>query len=227
MPILATIVLDSGAFIQDIDKDPSELDVGYFQSGKDHDGNDVPDIRAYANAEEAPVRHNKLGKGTINVIRTKGGAPVKISNSLKRNLLRKTDLYGKSSTPDYNMKAMECIIHFTSGDFRCSKVKNRRFIELVVAGYTPTGRDKYVRPIAHDVLVHFLLADDEELRLERENGTVLFSTKDLKAGTAHVEIELLTNNDTARQFFCEAIDLSHQTLCWLPNQGDPTSTGNP
>ena len=88
MPILVTIVLDSGSFLQNIDDDPSELDVGYFQSGKDHNGNDVPDIRAYADAEEAPVRINKLGQGKINVIRARGVAPIPgitISDSLKRN----------------------------------------------------------------------------------------------------------------------------------------------
>jgi hypothetical protein len=229
MPILVTIVLDSGAFLQNIDEDPSELDVGYFQSGKDHAGNDVPDIRAYADAEEAPVRHNKLGQGRINVIRTKGGAPVagiKISDSLKRNLLRKVELYGEPS-PDYDKRAIECVIHFTSGNFRCSKVKNRRFVEVLVKGYSKTGNEKHIRPIAHDVLVHFLLADDEELRLERQNGPVLFSTRNLKTGTKHVEIELLTNNATAEQFFCDALDLTGRTHCWLPNQGDPTSTGTP
>ena len=119
------------------------------------------------------------------------------------------------------------MIHFTSGDFRCSKVKDRRFVEVLVNGYSKTGNEKHIRPIAHDVLVHFLLADDEELRLERENGPVLFSTADIKPGTKHAEIELLTNNATAEQFFCDALDLTGRTHCWLPNQGDPTSSGTP
>lgn len=229
MPMHVTIVLDSGAFLQNIDENPSELDVGYFQCGKDHAGNEVPDIHAYVDAEEVPVRHNKLGAGKINVIRTKGGVPVKgiqISRSLKKNLLRKKNLY-EEPVPDYDQKRMECKIHFASGNFRCSKVKDRRFIEVLVGGYNPTGKEKHFSSIAHDVLVHFDLADDEELRLERENGPVLFSTGDVKAGTKHVEIELVANNSTAVKFFCDALDLTGRTHCWLPNQGDPTSTGTP
>jgi len=229
MPILVTIVLDSGAFLQNIDETLEELDVGYFQSGKNPAGQEMPDIRAYADGEEAPVKHNKLGQGVINVIQTKGGVPVagiKILDSLKRNLLRKEQLYD-GRPPDYNENAFECKIHFTSGNFRCSKVKDRRFIEVVVNGYAKTGKDKHLRPIAHDVLVHYQLEDGDELRLEREKGPVLFSTTDLKPGTKHVEIELLTNNATATQFFCDALDLTGRTHCWLPNQGDPTSSGAP
>lgn len=228
--IHATIVLDSGAFLQNIDDDPSELDVGYFQCGKDCHGQDVPDIHAYANGEEIPVTHDKLGYGRVNVIHAKGKAPVtgiKISDSLKRNLLRKEDLYGKGTAPAYDERTMECVIHFTSGHFRCSKVKDRRFVEVLIADGTKTGKDQHARPIAHDVLVHFQLADEEELRLERENGTVMFSTGTLPAGTSHVEIELVTNNVTAVQFFRDALDLAGRTHCWLPNQGDPTSTGTP
>ena len=229
MPILVTIVLDSGAFLQNIDEDPSQLDIGYFQSGKDHHGNDVPDIRVYVNAEEAAIGQKKLGQGKINVIRTKAGAPVAgitISDSLKEHLLRKKDLYDPP-VPDYDEKALECVLHFTSGNFRCSKVKNRRFVEVLVSGYHPTGRDKHIKPIAHDVLVHFLLDDDEELRIEREKGPVLFSTGELEGEIRHVEIELLTNNATATQFFCDALNLTGRTHCWLPNQGDPTSSGTP
>ena len=230
MPRHVTIVLDSGAFLQDIDKDPTELDVGYFQCGKEHNGKDVPDIHAYANGVKIPVRHDKLGQGTVNVIHTKGNVPktgIKIEDSLKKNLLRKEDLYGKGTAPDYNQQKMECMIHFSSGHFRCSKVKDRRFVEVSLAAGKPTGNDKHLRPIAHDVLVHFKVADDEELRLERENGPVLFSTEDVPAGTEHVEIELVSNNTTAVQFFRDALDLTGRTHCWLPNQGDPTSTGTP
>jgi hypothetical protein len=229
MPTLVTIVLDSGAFQQNIDDDPTELDVGYFQSGKDNAGNDVPDIHVYADGEEVPVRHEKLGRGRVNVVRTNAQAPVpgiRISNSLKRNLLRKEDLYGKPA-PAYDKGSIECVIHFTTGHFRCSKVKNRRFVEVLISGYHPTGSEKHIRPIAHDVLVHFLLADEDSLSLEREGGPVLFSTADLPPGVDHIEIELVTNNATAKQFFCEALDLKGRTHCWLPNQGDPTSTGSP
>ncbi len=229
MPILATIVLDSGAFLQNISKDPIELDVGYFQSDKDHDGNDVPDIRVYANAEELPVNHPKLGKGRISVIRTKAGASINglmITDSLKQNLLRKVDLYGDPSPP-WDLNGLECVIHFTSGTFRCSKVKDRRFEEVTIGSWQPTGGEQFTRPIAHDVLVHFDLEDDEELRIENEQGPVLFSTKDLAPGTRHVEIELLTNNATAKSFFCSALDLRGRKHCWLPNQGDPNTTGSP
>ena len=226
----AMIVLDSGSFLQDIDKDPSELDVGYFQCGKEYSGKDVPDIHAYANGEKIAVKHDKLGRGKVNVVHTKGKDPVtgiKISDSLKQNLLRKEDLYGKGTAPEYDQRTMECTIHFASGHFRCSKVKDRRFVEVPIAGGKATGKDKHLRPIAHDVLVHFYLADDEELRLERENGPVLFSTGDAPAGTDHIEIEIVSNNATAVQFFRDALDLTGRTHCWLPNQGDPTSTGTP
>ena len=230
MPRHVTIVLDSGSFLQDIDKDPAELDVGYFQCGKEKSGKDVPDIHAYANGEKIAVQHDKLGQGTVNVIYAKGNDPItgiSISDSLKRNLLRKEDLYGKGTAPGYNQRQIECTLHFASGRFRCSKVKDRRFVEVTIADGKPTGKDKHLRPIAHDVLVHFYLADDEQLRLERENGPVLFSTEDAPAGTEHIEIELVANNATAVQFFRDALDLTGRTHCWLPNQGDPTSTGSP
>ena len=230
MPTLITIVLDSGAFLQNIDENPSELDVGYFQSGKEPNGNEVPDIRVYANGEEVPVHQQKLGQGRINVVRTNGSDPVpglKISDSLKQNLLRKKDLYGENP-PDYKKDGIECILHFDTGHFRCSKVKNRRFVEVLINGYGATGGEKHIRPIAHDVLVHFQLADDDQLKIERERGPILFSTEDLKPPRpTHIEIELVTNNATAEQFFCEALDLTGRKHCWLPNQGDPTSTGSP
>lgn len=229
MPMHVTIVLDSGAFLQNIDEDPSELDVGYFQCDSDHGGNPVPDIRAYAGAEATSVREEKLGKGRINVVRTSTSPAVtgiRFSHSLKQNLLRKRDLYS-DPVPDYNRGNFDCTIHFTSGNFRCSKVKDRRFKEVSLNSGEVTGNEQFVRPIAHDVVVHFHLADGEELRLERSDGTVLFSTTDVVAGSKHVEIELLANNSTAVKFFRDALDLTGRASCWLPNQGDPTTTGSP
>lgn len=228
MPIHVTIVLDSGAFLQNIDEDPSELDVGYFQCGKDNNRNDVADIRAYADAEEVPVRYEKLGKGQINVIRTGGTDPVpplKISDSLKTNLLRKETLYGKPAPP-YDPKSIECTIHFTSGDFCCSMVKDRRFVEVPAGGGPPTGKDRH-ELIAHNAVAHYDLADNEELRLERDNGTVLFSTNDVKRVPKHLEIEIVANNSTAARFFRDALDLKGRKHGWLPNQGDPPPTGVP
>ena len=230
MTTLVTIVLDSGAFLQNIDDDPSELDIGYFESRKQPNGNDVPDIHVYADAEEVQVQPSKLGKGRINVVRTNGSNPVpglKISDSLKQNLLRKRDLYGQNP-PAYNKNGLECILHFDTGHFRCSKVKNRRFVEVMINGYGATGVEQHIRPIAHDVIVHYNLADDDELKIEREGGPVLFTTEGLKRPRpAHIEIELVCNNATAELFFCDALDLTGRTKCWLPNQGDPTSTGSP
>lgn len=224
----ATITLDSGAFLQNIDENPVELDVGYFQCGKDNSGNDVPDIRAYADGESTAVRHEKLGNGSISVTRTKSGAPVtgvRISASLKQHLLRKKELYGDPG-PNYDPNNIECTIHFASGDFCSSMVKDRRFVEVPVSGGTQLS-DKYARPIAHNVVVHYNLEADEELRFERENGTILFSTGDVSPGTKHVQIELVANNSTAVQFFRDALDLQGRTSCWLPNQGDPPPTGGP
>ena len=224
----ATITLDSGAFLQDIDQNPVAIDVGYFQCGKDNSGKDVPDIRAYADGESTAVRHEKLGNGRISVTRTKSGAPVtgvKISDSLKQHLLRKKDLYGDPA-PNFDPNKIECTIHFTSGDFCCSMVKDRRFIEVPVSGGNLLS-ESYSRPIAHNVVVHYNLEADEELRVERDKGTVLFSTRDVSSGTKHVQIELVANNATAVQFFREALDLKGRTSCWLPNQGDPPPTGGP
>ena len=224
----ATITLDSGAFLQDIDENPVALDVGYFQCGKDNSGNDVPDIRAYADGKSTAVRNEKLGTGSINVTRRKSGATVtgvKISRSLKQHLLRKKHLYG-NPVPDYDLNKIECTLHFTSGDFCCSMVKDRRFIEVSLDGGNQLS-DSHTWPIAHNVVVHYNLEADEELRVERDSGTVLFSTRDVGAGTKHVQIELVANNATAVQFFRDVLDLQGRTSCWLPNQGDPPPTGGP
>jgi len=229
MPIFVTLVLDSGAFLENIDDDPDELNVGYFESDKDNNGNEVSDIRVYGNGELLPSRHHKLGKGTINITLINNKAAVKgvtIADSLKKNLLRKTELFG-NNPPEYDRNGFDCVLHFTAGHFRCSKVKDRRFVEATVGTWQKTGPDKHTRPIAHDVLVHYELQDGEKLEIERINGPVLFTTEDLPAGTRHVEIEILTNNSTATKFFCTAFDLQGRKTCWLPNQGDPTSTGNP
>lgn len=225
MPILATIVLDSGAFLQNINDDPEALDVGYFQCAKDHFGNDVPDIRIYVDGELMLGSQKKLGKGTINVVQKKGGK-IKISPSLKKNLLRIEDLYRPEPPPPYDHKSIECKLHFTSGTFRCSKLKDRRFIKVPIGGGQPT-EEQFKKPIAHDVIVHFNLDDGDELSLGPEHGKPMFTTASLDPGTTHVEIELVCNNPTAHQFFCDALDLSGKTHYWVPNQGDPTSTGTP
>ncbi|HXG91930.1 MAG TPA: hypothetical protein VNN73_06110 [Blastocatellia bacterium] len=227
MPILATIVLDSGAFLQDIDSNPAALDIGYFQCAKDHSGNVVPDIHVYVDGNEATIPHSKLGKGTINVLHTKGSTTLtnlKFASSLTKHLLRKKDLYN-SPVPNFDDAKLECKLHFNSGAFRCSMVKDRRFKEVPLMGGSPG--EKHTKQIAHNTVVEYEVADDGDLRLEA-NGKTLFSTaRDVTKSAKRVDIEIVSNNLTAEKFFREALDLTGQSSYWLPNQGDPPPMGAP
>jgi hypothetical protein len=233
MPILATMVLAGGAFLQNIDDDPKELEVGYYECGLDVGGKAVPDLRVYADGDMVQHTHNKMGTNAtaIDVKLFKGTelqTDMTFSQSLKKYLLRKSHLYGKESAPPFDRSKFDYILHFGSGKFCCSNVVPRRFAEANISSHLYTG--KTVIPdtcIAHDVVVHFEMDDYSELRLERrDDGQLIFSSNQLSPVPRHFELQLIADDSTARKFFCDCLTLPGPN-CWLPNQGHPPSQGEP
>ena len=231
MATLASILLDSGAFLQNVDEPNEFLEVGYFQSGLDALGGLAPDIRVYKNGYYYKNKHLKLGgyQSTIDVQWLRNGVPItgiSVADCFKENLLRKSDLYS-SASPDYIRDNFDCIIKFSSGHFCCSNVMPRTFAETDVRTGLYTGKRKKVRKlIAHDAIVHFELVADDELKLTRSDGVELFSSNDLGTDVSHFEVQLIADNSTAERFFRDAMDHKGPT-CWLPNQGHPPVQGGP
>jgi hypothetical protein len=225
MPIQATIVLDSGIFIDEVLGGKTDfLDVGYFQSHARG-----PDIIIYVDGKVISPdgdKKLKLGKGTISIFQTKRNKKTKkneivsnlvVMDSLAENILRREELYG--DPVPVNQKKLDCMLHFLSGRFRCSMVQKRKFKEVI------SGEAKlFKRPIAHNVQVDFELGPGDVLRLE--NGRkALWSSKNLK-GVKRLDIEIVADNLTATKFYDRAL-MHPKEKCWLPNQGDPPPMGGP
>jgi hypothetical protein len=81
-----------------------------------------------------------------------------------------------------------------------------------------------LKQVAHNVAVHYELASGEVLKLRRDDGTILFTTAGLVAGTKRLDVEIVADNSTAEKFYREALTFSEPN-CWLPNQGDPPPIG--
>ncbi|HSE37447.1 MAG TPA: hypothetical protein VLG74_09110 [Blastocatellia bacterium] len=221
-----TVILDSGGFLIDDDASTGPLDVGYFQSAGTHDIEVSEDGRP---AQGLPRK--RLGKGNkrIDVQHVAAaGAGIKTGvdqkRSFKKDLLKKNELY-PNDTPDFNPKAYDCILRFHSGDFESTDVRNRLFKEHRLSDDGPTGNSHPTRAIANDVLVHFDLADGEELRLRRASGRDLWSSSSVSSGTKKVEVKLLADASLDTKYFRKA--LKHKGPNYhRPNPDPPPMNGN-
>jgi hypothetical protein len=224
-PMHATITLDSGAFLEEVQKGRSykELRVGYFGNGPL-----VPDLHILADGDLVKPRDPKLGYGTVEVVVTgdAGARGVEVTDTFVDTLLRKVDLY-PVNTPEYDPDQFECTLIFTAGRFCCSMVKTRLFKEHSVATGMATGSTfPLMKLISHNASVHFDLGPKDVLELRRNGSEVLFSTADLPTGTQRLDLEVMAHNNTAIRFFRDALVLKGPT-CLLPNQGDPPPNGSP
>ncbi len=224
MPVQGTIMLDSGAILQEISPGYfPELVIGYFQSD---DG--VSDLQVFANGEPTEQKPVKLA-GKIE-IRHNGasGRGAEVTRGFADTLLKLEDLYGPKR-PTFKEDEFDSKLSFKSGRFCASLVKQRAFkphgvndpVRLVGTPKTPP------KLISHNIAVHYDLEDEDTLELVNSNGDVLFTTRDLPEGTKRFEIELIADNTTAVRFYHKAIDLTDCETCWLPNQGDPPPMGPP
>jgi hypothetical protein len=216
--IRATVTLDSGSFFE---RDSSHWDVGYFQSR-----DSIPDIRVYVDGEEVDVGHIKLGAGNQRIdfyhMKAGGKAPggISVSKDLDKNLLTREKLYGRPIP--LRQSAFDVIIRFHSGHFRSSMVKDRVFKECAYG--CPSGGQRLIEGVAHNVIIHYVLEEGDYLKLVRDDR-VLWSSQDLKVKDS-LDVEIVADDSTTGKFFYLSLDLS-QDKYWLPNQGNPPPAGAP
>lgn len=223
MPIQATVILDSGCFLPGDDKNVS-TEIGYFQSSKSAwdirviaDGKEVPfeDLKSLGQNCEMEIRHVKADGS----IYDKGA---EASATFHRELLHMKELYDENMAVD--KQKFDCILRFDSGFF-CGALLKPRYFKLHrqqaenTFSYSADDKPKLIdRPIAHNVHVHFKLADGEAIELAR-GGKVFWSSTRVDA-KERLEIEIIADNTTAEKFYRVALKDSRDNY-WLPNQGDP------
>lgn len=223
-PVEVTLTLDSGAFLTSIDsKHVISCEVGYFESDPA-----TPDIRVYADGEEVnPSRLLKLGMGKsrIDVLHTRSDGFIneglKLTKTFRKHLLRKGDLY--EEIPEWNRSAYDCILNFNSGRFAASVVKPGLFRQHLVEGGDPTGKAQPIRPIARDVVVSFELDQGEVLRLTRDDGTDLWSSAEIEAGTKRIEIQITADETTAEKFYGKGLKHNGKHY-WLMSDPPPMNS---
>lgn len=247
MAIHATLVLDSGAFFQDlqIGQQYDKLEVGFFGSCQD-----TAEIQVVVDGNPIANNETKLGKGRIEVVFKKAAVPepgkeprIEVTDAFVNNLLRIKDLY-PVDTPVLDEDKFDCTFIFTSGRFCCSMVKARTFAECTIDTGAKTGQKLWSldpadavnlkadpktpknKPISHNVAVHFELEKGDSLELKRSDNTILFTTANLPPDAKRVEVEIVADNTTATKFFQDALKLKGKNA-WLPNQGDPPTVGPP
>ena len=225
MPILATVILDSGCFLPVPDSNGAYTKIGYFGSSKSisdicvkADGVDVsyPEPMNLGKKCEIEVRHVKAD-GTV----MKSG--VLGAKDFQEKLLHLSDLYDEDDIPAVDPAKFDCVIRFDSGHFSPALVKPRYFKKLSKQATgkfeaSPDERKPVSKPIAHNVHVHFKLSNGEALELAR-GGEVFWSSKNVSA-KERLEIEIVADNTTAEKFYRVALKGKRDSY-WLPNQGDP------
>jgi hypothetical protein len=221
MPMQATIILDSGGFLIQESAGQTYLDVGYFETSGPSDievSEDGPQVHP-------PPPDVKLGKGNriIDVEHLAADGRVKTgvnqSPSFGRDILLKRDLYGVV-VPKFNVGGYDCILRFHSGTFESSDVRSRLFKEHRVSDDIPTGNSGTTREVANDILVHYHLSDGETLRLRRQDGTNVWSSASVAAGTTGVEVKILADASTDSGYYKTALRLRGPHY-HLPNPDPP------
>jgi hypothetical protein len=223
----ATVVLDSGAFLSAL-PESGIWDIGYFASKMS-----TPSIRIYSDGKEISTAQNldvPTGGATLEVQLTEGEIlkkGISVDNNISLYGLTweqlYDDLYAEKKQIDVDRTKFDCVIRFHSGYFRASMVKARRF-KLQPAPPPANPGDKWTPPVAHNVVVHYTIADTEELKLVT-GGRPMWSSGDHPNSAANIEIEIVADHSTATQFYCDC--LTYKGPFWLPNQGDPTPVWPP
>ncbi|MGA9768730.1 MAG: hypothetical protein WBV94_06810 [Blastocatellia bacterium] len=225
MPILATVILDSGCFLPVPDSNGDYAKIGYFQSSKN-----VSDI--CVRADGADVNYSQpmnLGrKCEVEIRHVKANGTIKKDGvygvkGFHDKLLHLSDLYDEKDIPEFDSAKFDCIIRFDSGLFAPALVKPRYFKKLnkQATGEFAVSSDErkaVSRPIAHNIHIHFKLKHGEALELAR-GGEVFWSSKNI-AMKDRLDIEIVADNTTAEKFYRFALKGKRDSY-WLPNQGDP------
>ena len=230
MPIHVTVTFDSGCFLPKTDSfceigyfecEPTVSDIRLFIDGEEPDGLPEPFKLCVARQKcRIEIRHKDKNDQT----KTDG---VETSRTFHEQLLHFEHLYGLGNHQPIEPKNFDCIIRFDSGHLRASMVKKRDFKEHRKQQdgsfkHDPKDKPTTVKPIAHDMVVYFTLADDEALELARDGAP--FWTSKGKAIGRRLEIEIAADNSTAEKFFRESMVDRNKASYFLPNQGDPPPT---
>jgi hypothetical protein len=214
----ATIVLDSGVFLGGV-ATPGPWDVGYFGSASS-----IPDIRVFADGKAVDIKpplRIPTDKSTLEIQHLGADGKVKqdplADDQLRVHRLTLDKLYGQDKEIDDT--TFDCIIRFHSGYFRPSMIKTRKF-KLDPPPAAP-GSDTYksIDCIAHNVVVHYTVDDQEELRLVK-GGQTIWSTKGQSSSSKLLELEFIADHANAERYYCDCLK-GHTGARWLPNQGDP------
>lgn len=217
-----TIILETGAFLYDVQDRKPHIDVGYFETPSQSD----IEVRVDGSRVQPPA-DGKLGKGNnrIDVQHVEADGKtfktrVDRLPSFEQDLLRKVDLYDPAEMPDFIETAYDCILRFYSGAFESSDVRTRRFTKHLVGNDQDAQDDNHTRPIANEILVNYDLADGEVLRLRRKNGKDLWSSDSVASPAKLVEVRLLTDDVLKPSYHKTA--LSHKAAhYYLPNSDPP------
>ena len=234
MPILATVILDSGFFLPVPESNGTYTKIGYFGSDEN-----VPDICVKADGLDVSCSEpmnlgcpesNKLGKECeIEIRHVKADGSVNKDGVLgakgfQEKLLHLSDLYDTDDFPAIDSTKFDCIIRFDSGRFCPALVKPRDFKKYSMDATTGKLAASYIekktvhKPIPHNIQVHFTLEDGETIQFARD-GKVFWSSKDSGA-KQRLDIDIIADNSTAEKFYCAALKCKGGNY-WLPNQGDP------
>jgi hypothetical protein len=228
----ATIVLDGGCFLP-LDDEARCSDIRGSTVGYYHSPPTMADIRVYVDGEQVDFDCLlKLGKQME--IRhydseTTYKHGIKSARSLDNHLLHLDQLYcddedeeqRRFGLPVIDPAKFESMIHFNSGHFSESLVKDRWFRETVkgTAGkHIATGKRRKHLAVAHNLLVHFKLDEDERLEVLKD-GEPFLSTLELGV-TERLVIEFVAENSTGNKFYRDSF-VAEPPKFWEPNCEDP------
>ena len=194
------------------------MEVGCYQST-----DPVSDLRVYVDGEEETTSHPiKLGSENSRVTMRQRRSTGEVASNgviesanLRASVARLRDLYGHDVEVDEGK--FDFVLRIESGYLRPSVLKRRAFMETERqpdGTMKTTGKWKELSPVAHGVVVHFELADDDSWELVR-NGEVLLSTKELGA-IASVAIDLATDDDAGEKVYRDAFKQESATY-WFPD----------
>lgn len=218
-----SIVLDSGIFLSDAAVSHEDFsEVGYFLPSivaygdyaeiYSNDLSDSPSMSRMIHIQHFDSANNELRDG------------VNYSDDFLATLLRRKELYD-GAPPEIIPSRFDWIFRFQSGHFRASSVKERVFKEMEGLTHQLSGNRKALRPIAHDVVVHYELGPDEYLVISNDELKP-WSTADYPNIQKRFDIEIVAPHRTAENYFRDALNHNGRNY-WLPNQGDPDPMGRP
>ena len=225
MPIRAKLILDSGCFLPRDPNEPEYCRIGLFQCDKSCA--DIT-VRVDGVARNFPAL-NKLGrkcKIEVRHLNRNGSAKkgrVTYPKTFHRRLLELNDLYDQGVK--VNEESFDCELHLRTGRFGSKDARRGRVFKkharraggraVLKASAAPREVSK---PIMHDMVVWFELADGESLVFLR--GGKQFWSSDEANPKHRIEITINADESTVPRYFGESFSTPMAEL-WLPNPSDP------